>query len=292
MPSLWADPGDAILAPGQTSFDPAAVTRCSPWGWSADARRQFINAGVSPDILPSDADIMRMRMLSHRRSSVILLNLIDLPHLAAREITDPRLVVEAEQASPGIWLKTPWSCSGRGVMCASSLDPDALLRRAAGIIHRQGSVMVEKGLTGKLLDFAALFTAHSGGTVTFDGWSVFRAEPRGAYCGNVVLPDDELLALILSTGHDPRPFIPALTSALSAHIGGTYVGPLGIDMMIHSGGIHPCIELNLRRTMGTVARSLALQRHRGLLAWEHTSRPSGTPLLTPAFGFALTLSPL
>lgn len=290
MPELWAGPTDAILAPGQRTFDPEAVTSCSPWGWSLDARRQFLLAGVRPEVLPTEEAIARMRLLSHRRSSVTLLTLMGLPELAAREVTDPAEVEAAEATTPGVWLKSPWSCSGRGVLCASSLPPGALRERAAGIIHRQGSVMVERGLAGKRLDFAALFTAHPGGDVEFEGWSVFRAEGRGAYCGNMVAPQHELLSTILATGHDPRPFIAPLNSALSRLIKGDYTGPLGIDMMVHDGGIHPCIELNLRRTMGTVALALAARGRRGLLAWEHTAAPSGRPLLPPAEGFALTLT--
>lgn len=290
MPELWANTSDAVLAPGQRSFDPEAVTACSPWGWSLDARRQFLLAGVRPEVLPSEEAIGRMRLLSHRRSSIKLLTLMGLPELAAHEVTDPAEVEAAQRATPGVWLKSPWSCSGRGVLCASALPADALRERAAGIIHRQGSVMVERGLTGKLLDFAALFTAHPGGEVTFEGWSVFRAEGRGAYCGNLVAPQQELLSAILATGRDPRPFIAPLTAALARLIGTDYTGPLGVDMMAHDSGIHPCIELNLRRTMGTVALDLAARGRRGLLAWEHSDTPSGTPLIAPAEGFALTLT--
>lgn len=38
---------------------------------------------------------------------------------------------------------------------------------------------------------------------------------------------------------------------------GIYSGPFGIDMMVLNGGkIHPCVELNLRGTMGHVALDL------------------------------------
>ena len=43
---------------------------------------------------------------------------------------------------------------------------------------------------------------------------------------------------------------------------GVYTGPFGIDMMVVSDAdsapaIHPCVELNLRRTMGHVALTLS-----------------------------------
>ena len=46
-------------------------------------------------------------------------------------------------------------------------------------------------------------------------------------------------------------------------LSGCYVGPFGVDMMIvrrqESGGflLDPCVEINLRRTMGHVALSLS-----------------------------------
>ena len=37
-----------------------------------------------------------------------------------------------------------------------------------------------------------------------------------------------------------------------------YAGPFGIDMMIVAGErLHPCVEINLRRTMGHVALALS-----------------------------------
>jgi hypothetical protein len=51
--------------------------------------------------------------------------------------------------------------------------------------------------------------------------------------------------------------------ALRQVIGGHYVGPLGVDMMILSKlgcqgfSVLPCVEINLRRTMGHVAIAMA-----------------------------------
>ena len=38
---------------------------------------------------------------------------------------------------------------------------------------------------------------------------------------------------------------------------GGYVGPFGIDMMVTKEGLHPCVEINLRRTMGHVALAIS-----------------------------------
>jgi hypothetical protein len=39
---------------------------------------------------------------------------------------------------------------------------------------------------------------------------------------------------------------------------GNYVGPFGVDMMaLPDGKVHPCVELNLRKTMGHVALNIS-----------------------------------
>ena len=51
-----------------------------------------------------------------------------------------------------------------------------------------------------------------------------------------------------------------VATVLQPLMAGHYVGPFGVDMMVLSDRgngfkIHPCVELNLRRTMGHVALS-------------------------------------
>ena len=44
---------------------------------------------------------------------------------------------------------------------------------------------------------------------------------------------------------------------MSSALKDVYTGPFGVDMMIlNNGYIHPCVELNLRQTMGHVALAL------------------------------------
>ena len=52
-----------------------------------------------------------------------------------------------------------------------------------------------------------------------------------------------------------------IIKVFSSYLSGLYQGPFGVDMMIVSGGangflLNPCIEINLRRTMGHVANSV------------------------------------
>lgn len=116
----------------------------------------------------------------------------------------------------------------------------------------------------RLADFAMLF--HSdGGHCRFTGLSFFDADSRGAYTGNIVAPQSYItdrLAAIYPTERLTATAA-ALETVLSAVISPVYSGPLGIDMLIAARSdsrpalLDATVELNLRRTMGFVALSLA-----------------------------------
>ena len=319
LPMWWAERDDLILAPATLSKEARRLSECfglngtvcqdattfegieeaSPWGWSADAKRQFLRAGVRDSILPTDEATMRMRELSHRRMSVEIVSRLSGEYPIAIETTDPDRVVELERLNPGCFIKSPWSGSGRGVFCARSLDDGALRRRAEGIIHRQGSVMVERGLD-KVMDFAVLF--HSDGKcVRFMGLSVFATEARGMYSGNIVAPQSLLWEEIRRyiAPEALRELISDEETILGNLIGNDYRGWMGVDMMIYrdttgENKIMPCVELNLRMTMGVVALKIAERlgvNDRRFLAWEHnTTGGEGQILLPPSDGFTLRLS--
>lgn len=273
----------------------------APWGWSEDARRQFIISGVNPARLPSDATLSRLRLLSHRRSSIAILSALGMQHLLPEEVTDPQRALQLETECPGHFFKSPWSCSGRGVFCAQGLPPTVLHDKAAGIIHRQGSVMAERGYR-KIAEFGALYHSDSQG-VRFSGLSMFLTESRGAYTGNIVASQDYFLSRVDSLGllsqlsDTTGRLEEILTGMLLPH----YNGWLGIDMMVYEGDdghicLNPCIELNLRMTMGVVAMKIAQRLSPArpmLMGWQRaTSSAPESLLLPPREGFALTLNPL
>ncbi|MCM1356782.1 MAG: hypothetical protein NC212_10310 [Staphylococcus sp.] len=321
LPMWWAEEGDLLLASGSLCEEvsrlarrfglhgrignPAEADEAAPWGWSADARRQFVRAGVGSDILPSESAINRMRELSHRRSSIKILRELDGDYPIPLETDDADEVIGMERSHPGCYIKSPWSGSGRGVFCARSLDEKSLRSRAGGIIHRQGSVMVERGLD-KVADFASLFFAD-GEAVRFRGLSVFATEPRGMYSGNLVGPQhllEEKLAALIDLS-ELSEIIAHEETILTALVGKDYRGWMGVDMMVHRNAsgqlrIMPCVELNLRTTMGVVAMKVA--EHLGgdslrFLGWEHAPKGkqpdfddnSGLILLPPTAGFTLRL---
>ncbi len=237
-----------------------------PWGWSAASRELLNRIGISSSALPSESTLERLRLLSHRRISIAISSRladagIDIPPLpfevfSAEELQT--LLIHGKR----LMIKAPWSSSGRGVVDSMSLKSDELLRRTAGIIRRQGSVVVEKYLEC-LENFAMLFEV-AGSKARFIGLSVFENRNGGAYSGNIVAPQSilrqRLTSIIDKAVLDN--LSNTLENVLSEIIGKDYEGYCGVDMMLYKADngeirIAPCVELNLRMTMGIVALLLA-----------------------------------
>ena len=115
----------------------------------------------------------------------------------------------------------------------------------------------------KVKDFGMEFEVDNQGKVHYLGLSLFHTK-NGAYIGNLLATEEakrEQMGRYVSLG---------LLDEIKQHIIqnvqlGDYQGPFGIDMMIVNSHLspltshfllHPCVELNLRRTMGHVALSI------------------------------------
>lgn len=245
---------------------PATDAEPCPWGWSFPSRKILVANGIAESKLPTDSQIEILRQLSHRRCSLVLLK-----SLARRGIHIPQLPVEVTDAADlklllagggRLMVKAPWSSSGRGLIDTGMLNAGEVLRRAEGVIRRQGSVLVEQFLND-VCDFAMLFRID-GGRASFAGYSMFSTRGIGAYTGNLVagqkMMQSRLGQYIAAESLDKVKL--ALEHSLSELIGRTYNGYLGVDMMIYRDlhgelRLNPCVELNLRMTMGVVALKLA-----------------------------------
>ena len=246
----------------------SSISQCNPWGWSLYTKKQLLNLNINEQILPTDKQINKIRELSHRRLCIEISN-----QLLSNNIPNPTLPFEAHNEDEvleyahkyqSIFLKAPWSSSGRGVINTSHINEDELKRRALGIIRNQGSVLCEKALN-KVSDFAMLFYSN-GETVEYKGISSFFNTTKGAYAGNIIAPQETILKSL--TQYVPQNSLlniaNALTQALTKVIAPHYYGYFGVDMMIYHNDnnyyIAPCIEVNLRMTMGVIAL-LWTERH-------------------------------
>lgn len=250
------------------------ISQLCPWGWSLDACSQFEKAGVGDELMRGYiARMERYRRLSHRVTSLRMLRLlrdmgVDIPDVMPVEAVSVTQVEEYVKEHGAAFLKSPWSSSGRGVFPVSAGSYEMSMSRVEGIINRQGSVMVEPFLT-KIQDFAMLFEYDGGATVTdtptagFAGYSLFFNSTMTNYGGNLVASDDEILGRLsmFVRREDIERLRVLVGECLEILLGDGYSGQLGVDMMIYGSDgerprIAPCIELNLRTTMGFVARGV------------------------------------
>lgn len=248
-----------------------------PWGWSAHTARMIAQGGAKvPDTVTENLDMLRN--LSHRRTSIEInrrlreaLSGVYGHQLEATGAVEAKTADQADEAlrmyGGEVFVKSPWSSSGRGVADGRRMTEEKLRERCLSAISRQGSVLIEPAY-GKLADFAMLFRSDGRGRVSGHGLSVFFNERGASYTGNVVASDSRLRNIICR--NLPERLLcdvnAELERILSGLVGSHYRGYLGVDMMAVAGkgglpAMVPCVELNLRMTMGVVAHELYSRPH-------------------------------
>ncbi len=234
-----------------------------PWGWDRCVAGTLLRANplLSP-LLPSDSQLDTIRRLSSREFAAenILPRLVLLDERLVGEMSVMRdfREIEGEVARRGsAVLKSPWSCSGRGVRILSQGLSANDMGWVRGVLRRQKAMMLEP-LYDRVLDFGMEFLVGRDYTVRYLGLSVFDTR-RGAYLGNMIAGEEEKMEVVRR--HVPEELLEkvreGILEAASSLFDGLYHGPFGVDMMVvdTEGGkrLHPCVELNLRRTMGHAA---------------------------------------
>lgn len=245
-----------IILPLDAQLPEDAVAK--PWGWNLSMRKFLFNKGLDISMLPSEGDIANLRRLSHRRTTIAFLkevySLMDytVPYPLPIELETEDAVSEWCEANIGGYLKAPWSSSGRGVYRVLRSDGDDIRGWVRGTLRRQGSLLAEPGWR-RVFDFATEWMVENG-NVSFIGYSVFNVDDHSQYTGNVIDTQPNLKALIddKSGGMCDR-CVEAQRVAIEKLIAPYYNGPLGIDCLIDDiGRINPCVEINMRMTMGMV----------------------------------------
>lgn len=266
----------SILTPGNIS----RVSHVCPWGWSRAIVENLARTGISRNLMPDPQRIERIRALSHRRSSVTInRKLLGTGMKAALpvEFSDIGSLRSYLDAHNRVVMKSPWSSSGRGVIYSEKMDTARMLSLAEGIIKNQGSVMIEQ-MFNKIIDFAMLFKIGTDGA-QYIGLSVFDTLSTGNYTGNLIASESHLSGMIgRFVGHlYLEQLKQSLENILTELIGDAYIGVCGIDMMVHKNAdgtyaLAPCVELNLRHTMGYIAHCLA----RDIIAADKTGEMNVT----------------
>ncbi|MDO4790585.1 MAG: hypothetical protein Q3998_06440 [Porphyromonas sp.] len=232
--------------------------RLVPWGWSPDLH----NLPYSIEHFPT---IEEMRLWGSRESSYALLDALLMSHpdrfRLPRECfkvvrNKQELDKQLKENHPKV-IKSPYSSSGRGVFFLDkAVDTnDYLYNSLMGLLKKQGELYIEPYLKKeKDLAFEFYCSNEKSEKFLFLGYSEFITE-KGRYIGNKVSKSltadkaDETTEIIRKALHS----VPALS---------TYNGFLGVDAMIYRDlnnepQLHPCVELNIRPTMGHISLFLS-----------------------------------
>ena len=255
LPLWYGDPGDKVCTTGVSAarFDSMAERfdlrtdvfdhtyhsgmQPAPGGWSEASASLLRQQGVPAQALPGSERLEQIRSLSHRRTAAVVHGLVaaQLPFAIAPAAVEC-MAVEALPAllesGRGFMAKLPWSSSGRGLLDSRKCSAAHFIRQASGMIHSQGSFMLEQAYD-RVLDFAMLFDCEDSGCF-FRGYSLFSTTASGQYSGNQLLPDAEIehrLARYIPVAQLNRVSV-ALEAALRQVCGDVYRGPIGVDMLV------------------------------------------------------------
>ena len=234
-----------------------------PWGWNPSLKKRLISEGADPAILPSEEELQFIRTHSrrefaldvHSRLNCRTSQVIDPDYrIVATSVSEIETFISANSSAV---LKSPLSGSGKGIRFVReklSESDEGWCRRT---LDKQGSVIVERRFD-IIKECAMLFECHHEG-IDFIGYSLFESR-NGAYSKNILASNEDIEDMI--AGYIPRDTLIAiredLTAILADSLVGHYEGFLGVDQMIcqaDSPVFIPVSEINLRMTMGLIARN-------------------------------------
>ena len=272
--------GNCEFTQGKLGVPTGGTLGLDPWGWNSALCALLVRRGVDRSLLPDSQQLQTIRDLSHRRLAAALLPKLRMEGTVgeAFECQTPEQVESLMAQYGQLVMKAPWSSSGRGLRFVNPANNVQNSTYLAGwfrnVVKLQGSVMVEP-LYNKVKDFGMEFFSDGEGHVNYLGLSLFHTE-NGAYTGNVLATEKVKQEMI--SRYIPAELLQNIQEKICLELGetyrGKYRGPFGIDMMAVNNGqwstvngqwkmangqclLHPCVEINLRRTMGHVALALS-----------------------------------
>jgi len=289
LSALWANDGDCVLvddvayavkAAGATGCPHADVLfltdseiknflfdAVEAWGWDMSLRHRLQQAGIPLSLMPDDQELHSIRCLANRTITTDVLMAVS-EGLGAAVcgksffVNDTDTIERLLSSYGRIVLKSLWSSSGRGVRYVDGVLSANVGAWVDKTISKQGGLMVEPHYT-RIKDFAMEFYSDGNGLIAYQGLSIFHTE-KGNYAGNIIATEDEKLRML--SQYVDMAVIDSVRSRImvffSTALRRRYKGLFGVDMMIVVDGsnnrfkIHPCVEVNFRRTMGHVANAI------------------------------------
>jgi hypothetical protein len=271
-----------------------------PWGWSPSAHKFLLtlkescSAGFqqSPVFIwkPEHREITSrkfalgiLKQLQSRLKTDYILSPEHTPKVCTTKNDFETVIQQWEK----VMIKAPWSSSGRGLqpITKTPVHPK-VWEKVMGIVKEQGYAVAEP-LFNKVHDIAFLFELKKG-KVDFLGISIFCTNKKGQYEGNYLNGMPLSLEKKISEFSDfavdeiRQPLINAIKNS---ELATNYEGFFGVDMLIYLDvnnklKINPCLEINVRHTMGLLALRLEKIIRQNKKGFFGTFYQPGTTFLT------------
>lgn len=247
-----------------------------PWGWSPAAHKILSPLKVSCSDEFKNSPVFNWQpehkyLYSKKFASTILKTLLYeygnehfIPKSELTEACTTQQEIEKLLSKWGkLMIKAPWSSSGRGLqpITKTPVHPKVWDKLLA-IVKNQGYVIVEPYLN-KVLDLAFLFEIVKG-KIKLIGFSNFTTDYKGQYTGNRLngLADDLDKEVVEFAHSIPKKIIPQLIEILElSDLAKFYEGYICVDTLIYKNEknelkINPCLEINIRQSMGLLSLQL------------------------------------
>ena len=234
-----------------------------PWGWNHSLKKRLISEGIDPSTLPSEEELQFIRTHSRREFALDVHSRLSYEdsqiirpdyRIVATSVSEIEAFISANGSAV---LKSPLSGSGKGVRFVRERLSESDKGWCRKTLDKQESVIVERRFE-IMKECALLFECHHEG-IDFIGYSLFESR-NGAYSKNILASNEDIENIIAE--HIPRDMLIAireeLTAILADSLVGHYEGFLGVDQIIcqaDSPVLIPVSEINLRMTMGLIARN-------------------------------------
>lgn len=277
----------------------------TPWGWSPNEHKILapFKAFCSTNFhkQPNANWKQEHRQLYSRQLALKVLlqflhasyqrNLFISPNHIPQKVNSFKKVYDLLGTWQKIIVKAPWSASGRGIIILNRPQIHPTYKKwINGVIKNQGFVMCEP-LFDKQADFSFHFEVEANKKVKYLGMASFATNLRGQYIGNYIQPMPPQLneneQEVLSDNNMQAIALGLQKALKQSGIFSQYTGILGIDVLFYNDEnghllFHPCMEINLRQNMGTVAlkiRELLHENAKGMWQVKRFIKPTKTAAL-------------
>jgi hypothetical protein len=271
-----------------------ALNQLAPWGWSPAVYHRFkpIWQRFSSDFQLSKNgswNPFHATLLNRNTSANILQDILNNAEISGLIHNDstPVYCTTLEQIEKifkmrgQIVLKAPLSSSGRGLqVLRKNMLNNSNRAWISSVLHHQGGIMVEP-LFDKVVDVSFHFHIQQS-VAEYLGSVYFKTNSNGGFQGCYLNVPAEHNASVQTMMQTISNTISHLSNSIEKTFGTHYNGFIGVDAMLimHNNTLllHPCLEINMRTTMGLITLKMREKMFGVNGFWEIVHAPSGIDL--------------